>query len=630
MEESNLCITLLTFIKIYVIIYIEINIKGWLYDMKFELIKPIIPHYSVTEQILTNRGIKKADIPHYLHTTDKDVNDPSAFGEELMKEAAVKLITNIQLGHKCFIVVDSDCDGFTSAALLINYLHDVFPSWVENNLEYGIHTGKQHGLSDFITSLLAENYSLVIVPDAGSNDTEYCKKLVDNVTDIIILDHHICDIENPYATIINNQNGPYPNKELSGVGVTWQFCRYLDELLEENYADQYLDLVALGNDADMMSLQSLETKHLINKGFENVKNPFIYYMADKNSYSLGDKLTAWGVAFYIAPFVNAMVRSGEADEKKLLFESMLKHKAFQRVPSTKRGHKQGDTELLVEQAIRVATNVKNRQNKAQDESMAFLENMIQERNLLNHKVLVLCVKPGEINRNIAGLVANKFMAKYQRPCCILTHIMDEEIQDPEAQVMESVYQGSARGCDMVGITEFKSICESTGCCSFTAGHEGAFGLAIPYDNLEAFVDKTDEILKDMADEPVYKCDYIIDKTNYLTEEQALELASLNNLWGKDMPEAQIGVYRLEISPDDITVYRKRGITMKIIMPGGIDGIIKWATEEDYENLVVNNNKYGNLEINFICTCSENEWGGEVRPQYIIKDWEIIKSNKFIF
>ena len=38
----------------------------------------------------------------------------------------------------------------------------------------------------------------------------------------------------------------------------------------------------------MMSLRSLETKHLIHKGFkkENVKNPFIFEMSEKTSFSL--------------------------------------------------------------------------------------------------------------------------------------------------------------------------------------------------------------------------------------------------------------------------------------------------------------------------------------------------------
>ena len=37
-----------------------------------------------------------------------------------------------------------------------------------------------------------------------------------------------------------------------------------------------------------MSLKSMETRYLISKGFkfENIKNPFISYMIDKNSFPL--------------------------------------------------------------------------------------------------------------------------------------------------------------------------------------------------------------------------------------------------------------------------------------------------------------------------------------------------------
>ena len=86
--------------------------------------------------------------------------------------------------------------------------------------------------------------------------------------------------------------------------------------MQTSHAENYLDLVALGLDADMMSMLSIETKHLILKGFldENIKNPFIRGMAERNSYSLGGRITPIGAAFYIAPFVNAMVRSGTIEE----------------------------------------------------------------------------------------------------------------------------------------------------------------------------------------------------------------------------------------------------------------------------------------------------------------------------
>ena len=72
--------------------------------------------------------------------------------------------------------------------------------------------------------------------------------------------------------------------------------------------------------------------------------------------------------------------------------------------------------------MRVVTNVKNRQTKAQDTGLATIEKMIEEQELLNHKVLLFLLEPGQVDKNIAGLIANKIMAKYQRPTCILTKV----------------------------------------------------------------------------------------------------------------------------------------------------------------------------------------------------------------
>ena len=96
--------------------------------MRYKLIKPINTNLTTIQQILTNRNIPLEEVNHYLNTTDNDINKPENFGENILKDAATALIKNILSNEQALIICDCDCDGFTSAALLINYLHDLFPT----------------------------------------------------------------------------------------------------------------------------------------------------------------------------------------------------------------------------------------------------------------------------------------------------------------------------------------------------------------------------------------------------------------------------------------------------------------------------------------------------------------------
>ena len=214
--------------------------------MKYQLIKPINPELNTIEQILTNRGIPREEVYHYLHTTDDDINSPLNLGERSLNAAAQTIIQHIFSKDKTLVICDCDCDGFTSAALLINYLYDLFPSYVETGLKWFVHEDKQHGLEDVMDYINSHDFKLVIVPDAGSNDYEYHKQLKKRGIDVVILDHHLADKKSEDAIVINNQLCDYKNKELSGVGVVYQFCRFIDEKMKSNFAEKYIDLVALG------------------------------------------------------------------------------------------------------------------------------------------------------------------------------------------------------------------------------------------------------------------------------------------------------------------------------------------------------------------------------------------------
>ena len=101
--------------------------------MKYKLINTPNSSWTAIEQVLHNRGIE--DIAHYLNTSDQDINSFYDFGKDTLLYAGAALIKTIAAQKKAIVIVDSDCDGFTSSAVLINYLHDACPQWVENKLD---------------------------------------------------------------------------------------------------------------------------------------------------------------------------------------------------------------------------------------------------------------------------------------------------------------------------------------------------------------------------------------------------------------------------------------------------------------------------------------------------------------
>lgn len=587
--------------------------------MKYKLISPINENYSVLEQILVNRGVKYEDIYNYINATDKDINSPLLLGEDKLKKGFYELLKAIKNNLEAVIIIDCDVDGYTSAAILINFLYEIFPFWTENYLSWIHHSGKQHGLEDCIDKIVEKKYSLVICPDSGTNDIEEHKKINEYGGKVLILDHHLLEEkESEYAIVINNQISNYPNKDLSGCGVTWQFCRYVNSRMgKESQIDmnEYLDLVALGLVADMMSLRSIETKYLISKGLEpeNINNPFIFGLWKKNEYKLGEHMTGMGVAFYIVPFINAITRSGTQKEKEIVFNSLLEMKAYNKVPSTKRGEKD-KKETIIEQAIRICVNVKNRQSRVQNKAMEYFEELIIKNDLLSNKVIMCTIDDGIIEKNIAGLIANKIVAEYQRPCCILTKIIEDD---------KVFYQGSARGYEKSGVFNFKDICSNTNEVEWTIGHQNAFGVKILKNKISTFIRKMNEELKEINSEPIYYVDYIYYEDR-INSKHILEIANMEHYWGKDLDEPLIAIKGLDLSKDMIKLMSPdKSPTLKITLFNGVNLIKFNSSKEEYENLVKNN--FISLDIIGKCNC--NNWNGNNYPQILIEDYQIVSYKK---
>lgn len=435
---------------------------------------------NYVDTLLKARGIEN---PEDYYNPGREFLQPPTDLENVERGANV-LMGALAMEEKILIVVDSDNDGFTSATIMYNYLKDLDPYC---NIDYILHEGKQHGLQDHIKALTedGESYGLIILPDSSSNDYVYHEKLKDLGTSVLVLDHHITDTElSENAVIINNQLSPnYKNKELTGAGVVYQFCRYLDLKLGKSFADKYMDLAAWGIIGDMGSMLELENRYIVKEGLKNINNKLLWALMEKQAYSITgamspskqqliDAMNPISVAFYIVPLVNAMIRVGTMDEKCRLFEAFLDGDKM--IPSGKRGAK-GTMEKAGVEAARECSNARNRQNKSLEVAMDKTEIKIHKYDLLENRILFVRLDeddtfPSELN----GLLAMKLSAKFKRPT-IVARLNDQGFN-----------RGSMRGLNQSELVSFKDFLTESGMFEYVQGHDNAAGCSIPNANLSNF------------------------------------------------------------------------------------------------------------------------------------------------
>jgi single-stranded-DNA-specific exonuclease len=375
--------------------------------------------YNPKETVLRNRGIE--DVDAYLNLNDSVLHHYSKLDN--IEEAVECLLKHLENDSEIHIVVDSDTDGACSAAMIYQYLKLIKP---DVKLSYSIHTKKQHGLSDDI--IIPETAKLIILPDSGTNDIEQCKTLKEKGIDIIILDHHISNENNPYAIVVNNQMCNYPNKNLCGGGICYRFLQALDEETWNDYADNFLDLVALSNIADCMDIKEPETKQLIDKGLSKIRNKLFKALIEKQSYSINNNIIINNIQFYIVPLINALIRAGDYDEKDMLFRAFIEtDEVFKYKPRRKSKNDPEPEEIdedIYTRVARLCGNARQRQNNLKNKNVEKILEYIEEKEYHNNKIIFANVTD-KLNENLTGLVAMNIATKYNKPCLLLRKVKDK-------------------------------------------------------------------------------------------------------------------------------------------------------------------------------------------------------------
>lgn len=568
--------------------------------MKYKLVNENFRDEYVAN-LLRVRGVE--DVESYMNPHDAMIQDPSVLDN--IDAGAQLLYETISKNDNIIIVTDPDCDGFTSAAIMYQYIKNITPNI---NIEYYVHEHKSHGLEDLIELLVdtIEPHTLVICPDSSTNDYIYHKELEELGIgiNVLVLDHHEKEenvpINESNTIVINNQLGDYKNKALTGAGVVYQFCRYYDNKYGYNYADDYVDLAALGIIGDMGSVIQPENRYIITKGLNNIKNFFFLAAINKQSYSMGGKINPISVSFYISPLINAMTRAGNLDEKRRMFEAFIDGEKM--IPCNKRGAK-GTLEMAAIESLRECTNAKKRQNDIKIQVTESLEGKIYSEDLLSNKILLVIlddddVFPSELN----GLVAMELVQRYNKP--VLLGRLNNE----------GYVRGSIRGLNDSDLTSLKDLLEDSKCFEYVQGHANAAGYSIPYKNIEKFHDYANKELEHINfEENVYTI-------NFIREADAIDMSDLvldigaHQGWGQSNSEPLILIKNIYVTPDNITLMKKD--TVKITTPNMV--YIKFNSKDFYDEVVAANGTY----LDIIGRANLNEYYGRITPQIMITDYEL--------
>ena len=571
---------------------------------------------NFTEDYLANllkaRGV--SDVNQYLTPDESCLNSPFFLNNIKNGFLLLESILNLE-DSKILLVVDCDVDGFTSSAIMWNYIKAIAPT---QYIDFILHEHKAHGLQDHIDNIINSpiHYDLVILPDSSSNDYEYHEKLKEIGTRCLILDHHEIDdnqLISDNAVIINNQlSMNYPNKDLTGAGVAWQFCRAHESLriTSSKYAEDLIDLAALGICGDMGSILNLENRYIMLNGFEHINNYFFQKAIEKQSYSMGGVVTPISVAFYIVPLMNAMIRMGTMDEKERLFLGLID--GHRLVPCNKRGAK-GTMEEVAIESLRECTNAKSKQNRLTDQMVSALEQKIFKYDLLENRILFVRMDDyDDYPSEVTGLCAMKLAAKYKRPT-ILARLNDEGYD-----------RGSIRNVADCELTDLKKFLNDSGYFEWVQGHANAAGASILDSNLRAFHEYANDALKDINfNEGVYNVNFIREANAPDLEDLIFTLASAKDVWGQNNPEPMIYVPDIYISGTDYRIMGTNKDTVKF-EKGGVS-FLKFHASDLIDEL----QKCNEIKISIVGRPNINEWQGEQTAQLFIEDYEV-KDNLLEF
>ncbi len=424
-----------------------------------ELKESLQVHESLIK-LMAQRSIRSYEEARaFFNPTLEETWDPYLMKN--MRGAATRIQNAILKEETILIYGDYDVDGTTAVGMVYSFLKHLTPkllSYVPDRFKEG------YGISyDGLNYAHSQGVTLMIVLDCGikgHQELAWAKKLG---IDTIVCDHHMPDDSLPPASYILNpkQIGcDYPYKELSGCGIGFKLLQALEKAIENTPVSRnFLDYVAVSTSADIVEIKG-ENRILTHQGLNVINeapNPAFEALIELSG--LKERITVTDLVFRIGPRINAAGRIAHAKNAVDLLIASSKEEALQKAQNI---NTQNTTRQQIDQTIR-------------DEALQKIEADEEHQN----RTTTVLYNP-DWHKGVIGIVASRVIDHYYRPTILLTY-------------SNGLAVGSGRS--VPGFNLYEALKECGDLLDQFGGHEGAAGLSLNIDNINAFAKRFDDVVK---------------------------------------------------------------------------------------------------------------------------------------
>ncbi len=548
---------------------------------KVESLQQSLKIDTVLCQLLVQRGIEDFEqAKAFFRPSLAHLHNPFLMKD--MDKAVARINAAVSKGEKILIYGDYDVDGTTAVATVYSFFKSFYDR-VEFYIPHRYREG--YGISTQGIDYAAENgYSLIIALDCGIKSVDKVAYANEIKVDFIIGDHHLPGAQLPEAVAVldpKREDCQYPYKELCGCGIGLKLIQayaQFHNMPEESYL-KYLDLVCLAIGADIVPITG-ENRVLAFWGLQKINTaPGHGIKQLMDVAGIQRQMTVDDVVFMIAPRINAAGRMDDARQAVLLLISdevdlSLAEQAFQ-LHRLNADRKELD-KTITEHALGMIAADETQQHR--------------KSTVLYHE---------SWNKGVLGIVASRLTENHYRPTIVMTE-------------SEGILTGSARS--VKGFDLYEAIYECRHLLIQFGGHKFAAGLTMKRENFEAFARQFDQVVRSTITEeqliPAIDIDAVIEPGqvsasfyNVIKEMAPFGPGNMKPLfvtknlndtgWSKVLKDAHI---KFSVRKDGTTTYDGIGFGLADKFPLVKNGTFHLAYHID-----------------------ENEWNGQTRLQWMVKD-----------